>query len=82
MAKKDDQTVLWIAAAAIVFWLWKTKTGKQAAAAIAPGSTLSPVEKQVIKAQVQKDLQNIDIVPMVDPESDMEQQYKNELKNC
>lgn len=82
MAKKKDQTVLWIAAAAIIYWLWKTKSGKQAAAAIAPGSTLSPIEKSIIKAQVEKDMANINIVPMVDPEAEMKQQYENEIKNC
>jgi hypothetical protein len=82
MAKKQDQTVIWIAAAAILYWLWKTKSGKQAAAAIAPGSTLSPVERSVIKQQVAEDMANINIMPMVDPELEMKQQYQNEINNC
>jgi len=82
MAKKQDQTVIWIAAAAILYWLWKTKSGKQAAAAIAPGSTLSPVERSVIKQQVAEDMANINISPMVDPELEMKQQYQNEINNC
>lgn len=76
MAQKKNNTILWIGAAVLVWYLWKKRKA-------APGeSGLSDVEKQAIRSNIQQDLNSINIAPLPDREQNFAQQYKDDIQNC
>jgi hypothetical protein len=82
MAKQKDKTIYWIGGAVLLWWLLKSKKGKELLNTVAPGAGLTALEKNAIKSNIKQDLRNLDIKPILDREQDFAAQYKDDLNNC
>lgn len=82
MAKKQDKTIYWIGGAVLLWWLLKSKQGKEFLNKVAPGAGLTAIEKSAIKSNIQQNLNALDIQALPDQEKDFEQQYKDDINNC
>lgn len=82
MAKQKDQTIYWIGGAVLLWWLLRSKKGKQLLNTVAPGAGLTAVEKSAIRANIQQDLKSMNIKAIPDAEQDFAAQYKEDINNC